>query len=117
MAYVAAGLNAAVNGIASAGTYISAHTADPGTTGTSQHGNRAQTTWGAAGSGATAGDRTGSQVSIAVAAGTTITHWGILTTATNGTGTFLGGWALGTPETFSNAGNLLHTPTLDVDSV
>lgn len=115
MPFTTPALNAGVAGIAAAGRYISAHTADPGTTGTNQHGSRAQTTWGAAGSGATGGDRTGSQVSIAVAAGTTITHWGIWSAATGGT--FYGGFALGTAETFSNAGNLQHTPTLDVDAV
>lgn len=110
MPYNSAGLNAAVDGIAAAGTYISAHTADPGATGTSQHGSREQTTWGAASN----GSRTGSQVSIAVSAGTTITHWGVWSAATGGT--FLGGFALGTAETFSNAGNLLHTPTLVVNA-
>lgn len=108
-------LNIMVDALAAAGTYISAHTADPGATGTSQHGSRSQTTWGAAGSGATGGDRAGSQVSIAVSASTTITHWGIWSASTGGT--FYGGFALTTPETFSNAGNLLHTPTLDVDTV
>jgi hypothetical protein len=108
-------LNVMVNALASAGTFITAHTADPGTTGANQHGNGVQTTWGAAGTGATGGDREGSQVSIAVSAGTTITHWGIRSAATGGT--FYGGFPLSTPETFSNAGNLLHTPTLDVDPV
>jgi hypothetical protein len=110
MAFTDAALNVMVDALAAAGTYISAHTADPGTTGTNQHGSRAQTTWGTASS----GDRVGSQVTIAVTAGTTITHWGIWSAATNGT--FYGGFALGTSETFSNAGNLLHTPTLDVDA-
>jgi hypothetical protein len=117
MAYNDTALNVMVDALASAGTYISAHTADPGATGTNQHGNRVQTTWGAAGTGVNAGKRVGSQVSIAVSAGTQITHWGIWSTVTNGTGTFYGGFALGTAETFSNAGNLLHTPTLDVDAV
>ena len=108
-------LNVMVDSIAAAGTWISAHTADPGTTGLNQHGSRAQTTWAAAGAGATGGDRVGSQVTLAVSAGTTITHWGIWSAAT--AGTFYGGFALTTSETFSNAGSLLHTPTLDVDAV
>lgn len=110
MAFTDAALNAAVDGIAAAGTWISAHTADPGTTGTSQHGSRAQTTWGAAAAGA----RTGSQVSIAVTGGTSITYWGIWSAATGGT--FLGGFALGATETFGANGNLLHTPTIDVNA-
>jgi hypothetical protein len=107
-------LNDAVNGIAAAATYISAHTADPGTGGTSEVAGgsygRVQTTWGAASS----GDRTGSQVAINIPAGTTVTHWGLWTTASGGT--FKGGFALaGGSEAFTNAGTLDHTPTLDVD--
>ncbi|MGI8682023.1 MAG: phage tail fiber protein [Mycobacteriales bacterium] len=113
MAFTDAALNAAVDGIAAAGSWISAHTADPVATGTAQAGTRVQTTWGAAGSGATGGDRTGSQVSIGVAAGVTVTHWGLW--SATAAGTFLGGFALGAPEAFGAAGNLLLTPTLDVD--
>jgi len=112
-------LNLAVNAIAGAGTYISAHTADPGTTGTSEVTGgspayaRKQTTWAAAGSGATGGDRAGSQVSIDIPAGTTVTHWGIWSAVTSGT--FYGGFALGASEVFGAQGVLQHTPTLDVD--
>jgi hypothetical protein len=115
MPFTDAALNVMVDAEAAAATWISAHTADPGTTGANQHGSRVQTTWAAAGTGATGGDRAGSQVTIAISAGTTITHWGIWTAST--AGTFHGGFALTTPETFSNAGSLLHTPTLDVDAV
>lgn len=109
MPYTTAGLTAAVNGIASAGTYISFHTADPGTTGASEiAGTRAQTTWAAAAN----GSRAGSQVSASIPAGTTVTHWGIYSAATNGS--FLYGGALSAPETFGSAGTLQHTPTISV---
>lgn len=115
MPFTDAALNAMVDALATAGTFITAHSADPGTTGANQIGNGVQTTWGAAGSGATGGDRVGSQVTIPIGAGVTVTHWGIRSAAT--AGTFYGGFALGTSETFSNAGSLLHTPTIDVDAV
>jgi hypothetical protein len=108
------GLNAAANGIAAAGTYISAHTADPGSTGTSEVAGgsyaRQQTTWGTA----SAGERVGSQVVIPIPAGTSVTHWGIWSAVT--TGTFLGGFALGATETFGAAGTLNHTPTIDANA-
>jgi hypothetical protein len=105
-------LNDMVNGIATLADRISAHTADPGTTGTSEVSGgsyaRQVTTWGSASS----GDRVGSQVTIPIPAATTVTHWGLWTSG----GTFKGGFALaGGSEAFTNAGNLLHTPTLDVD--
>lgn len=104
------GKNAAVNGIAAAGTYISAHTADPSTTGTNEVSGgsyaRQQTTWAAA----SAGSRAGSQVSVPIPAATSVTHWGIWSAST--AGTFLGGFALGATETFGAAGTLNHTPTL-----
>jgi hypothetical protein len=110
MAYSNAGLNAAVDGIAAAGTRISFHTADPGTTGASEVSGtgRPATTWAAA----TTGARAGSQVSAPIAGGTTVTHWGIFSAATGGT--FIYGGALAAPETFGSAGNLLHTPTINV---
>lgn len=108
-------LNLAVNAIASAGTYISAHTADPGSTGTSEVAGgsyaRQQTTWGSASS----GDRVGSEVTIPIPASTTVTHWGLWSTASGGT--FYGGFELDDPEVFGSAGNLKHTPTLDADPV
>lgn len=101
-----------VDAIAADADRISAHTTDPGTTGTNEvvGGSyaRQQTTWGAASS----GDRIGSQVVIPIPAGTTVTYWGLWTAG----GTFRGGFALpGGGETFTNAGTLNHTPTLDVD--
>lgn len=109
MAFAAAGLNAMVNGLASAGTYISFHTADPGTTGANEVSTtRPATTWGAASN----GTRVGSQVSASIPAGTTVTHWGIFSAATGGT--FLYGGPLDAPESFGSAGTLLHTPTIQV---
>lgn len=117
MPYNSNGLNAAANGIASAGTYISAHTADPGTTGTSEVAGgspayaRKQTTWGTA----AAGERVGSQVSIDIPAATAVTWWGIWSAAT--AGTFLGGFQLsGGGESFTNQGVLNHTPTIDANA-
>ncbi len=113
MAFTDSALNDAVNGIATAATWISAHTADPSTGGTSEVTGgtyaRKQTTWGSA----SAGDRVGSQVAIDIPAGTTVTHWGLWTAVTGGT--FKGGFALGASEVFGAAGVLNHTPTLDVD--
>jgi hypothetical protein len=111
--FTSSGLNDAVNGIAAAATYISAHTADPSTGGGSEVTGgsyaRQQTTWGAA----SAGARIGSQVGIPVPAATTVTHWGLWTAASGGT--FKGGFALaGGSESFTNAGTLNHTPTLSV---
>lgn len=110
MPFQAAGLNAAVNGIASAGTYISAHTADPSTGGTSEVTGgtyaRQATTWGTA----SAGSRVGSQVAIPIPAGVSVSYWGVWSAAT--AGTFLGGFALGATETFGAAGTLQHTPTI-----
>jgi len=110
--FVASGLNDAVNGIATAGTWISAHTADPSTGGTSEVTGgtyaRKQTTWAAASNGV----RAGSQVSIDIPAGTTVTHWGVWSASSSGT--FKGGFELDDPEAFGSAGTLQHTPTLSV---
>lgn len=114
MPYTDAGLDAAVNGIAAAGTRISFHTADPGTTGVSEVSGtgRPATTWAAAtaSSSPVGRQRVGSQVSAPIPAGTTVTHWGVFSAATGGT--FLYGGALPAPETFGSAGTIQHTPTL-----
>ena len=114
MPYYNPGLNAAVDGIATAGNWIAFHTADPaGTAGASQHGSRVQTTWGAASN----GSRVGTQVSTAISAGTTITHWSVNSASTAGNMLYsdalrVSGTA--TPEAFGNAGNIQHTPTITV---
>jgi hypothetical protein len=110
MGYTTSGLNDAVNGVAAAATYISAHTADPSTTGANEVTGgsyaRVATTWGAASN----GSRVGSQVSLNIPAGTTVTHWGLWTAGTSGT--FKYGGALDASEAFGSAGTLQHTPTL-----
>jgi hypothetical protein len=112
MPYSDAGKNAAVNGIATAGTYISLHTADPGTTGASEVTGgtyaRVQTTWATA----SAGSRAGSQVTLNVPASTTITHWGFWSALTSGT--FIYGGTLAANETYGSAGTYQLTPTITV---
>lgn len=114
MPFYASGLNAAVNGIAAAGTYISAHTADPTSSGGSEVAGgsyaRQQTTWAAA----SGGERVGTQVSIPIPAGTTVTHWAVYAAASGGAP--LGAFALSAPESFGAAGTLQHTPTLDANA-
>lgn len=114
MPYTDSALNDAVNGIATNATWISAHTADPSTTGANEVTGgsyaRQQTTWGSASS----GDRTGSEVSVPIPAGTTVTHWGLWSAQSGGT--FKGGFPLSASEVFGSAGTLDHTPTLDADS-
>lgn len=81
------GRNSAVNGLASSATYISLHTADPGTTGASEVTGgspayaRKAATWGTAAS----GTRTlSTPVVFDVPAGVTITHFGLWSAATSG---------------------------------
>lgn len=90
------------------GAYISLHTADPGTTGTNEATGgspayaRKQTTW----SGST-DTRTGSEVTIDVAAGT-YTYAGIWSAATSGT--FVDKIAI-TSTTLSAQGQIKVTPS------
>jgi hypothetical protein len=113
MPFTASALNDAINGIAAAADRISAHTADPGSTGLNEVAGgsyaRQTTTWGTASD----GDRLGSQVAIPIPAATSVTHWGLWSSG----GTFKGGFALGATEVFGSAGTLNHTPTLDADAV
>lgn len=118
MPYYDGGMDAALNALASGATRIAFHTADPGSTGANEISGtgRPATTWAAAtaGSGIFAGgrQRVGSQVTAPIPAGTTVTHWSIVTAATGGT--FYYSAALTAPETFGSAGNLQHTPTIGV---
>lgn len=105
--------NAAVNAVAASGgaNFISLHTSDPGTTGTGNEVTggsyaRVATTFPTS----TAGTSTGSQVTINVPAGTTITHWGRWTAASGGT--FYEGGTLSASEVFGSAGTYLFTPTV-----
>lgn len=109
MPYTNTGLNAAVDGIAAAGTWIAFHTADPaGVAGANQTGSRVQTTWAAA----SAGSRVGSQVSTSIGAGVTVSHWSINSASTAGNMIWSG--ALSASETFGSAGTIQHTPTITV---
>lgn len=110
MAFSTAGLNAAVNGLVSAGNFISFHTADPGTTGASEVTGGSYARQGSTFAAAASGSRAGSQVSAAIPAGTTITHWGLWSAATGGT--FLYGGTLPAPEAFGSAGTYQFTPTV-----
>jgi hypothetical protein len=108
--YSAAGEDAALSGgLATAGTWISLHSASPGTTGANEISGgayaRQQTTWGAPGGGSMAG----SQVTMPVPASTTITHFGIWSASSGGT--YIGGDSLPTQETYNGAGTYLLTPT------
>lgn len=107
MPYTTTGLNAGVDGVAAAGTWIAVHTADPaGVAGASQAGTRYQTTWAAA----SGGSRVGSQVAIAVAGGVTITHWSVNTASTGGSQLYSA--PLAASETFGSAGTYNFTPTI-----
>lgn len=115
MPLATSGLNDAVNGVAAAATYISAHTGNPSTSGANEVSGgsyaRQQTTWGAASN----GSRVGSQVHIPIASGTTVTYWGLWTASTGGT--FKGAWQLSSSEAFGADGTLDHTPTLTASAV
>jgi len=109
MPYTSTGLNAAVDGIAGAGTWIAFHTADPaGVAGANQTGTRTQTTWAAA----SGGSRVGSQVSASIGGGVTVSHWSINTAST--AGNMIYSAALSASETFGSAGTIQHTPTITV---
>ena len=106
--------NAAKESLASAyaglGTWISVHTASPGTTGANEATGgapayaRKQTTWSG---GASDGVTTGSQVTFDLPAGT-YSHIGIWSAST--AGTFVDFAAI-TPVTLGAQGQLLVTPT------
>lgn len=94
------------------GTYISLHTADPGTTGANEATGgspayaRKATTWTG---GTVDGTVTGSQVTIDVPAGT-YTHFSVWTAAT--AGTFVGSGALSANAVLSGQGQVLVTPSV-----
>lgn len=94
------------------GTYISLHTADPGTTGASEATGgspayaRKQTTWTG---GASDGSVAGSEVTFDVPAGT-YTHMGIWSAVSSGT--FVGGFALASSATLGAQGQVKVTPTI-----
>lgn len=113
MPYTTAALNAAVDGVATLGTRVSFHSADPGTTGAAEISGtgRPATTWAAA----SGGSRVGSQVTASIPGATTVTHWGVFTAATGGT--FLGGFPITPNEPFGSAGTIQLTPTLTANNL
>ena len=96
------------------GTYISLHTASPGTTGASETTGgspayaRMATTWTG---GSSDGIVTGSQVTIDAAAGT-YTHFGVWSAASGGT--FICGGALSSSAVLGAQGQVLVTPSVTV---
>ena len=100
----------ALDAIGAAATFISLHSADPGTTGANEISGgtyaRVATTW----SSAAASSKSGSQVTINVPAAATITYWGVWSTIT--AGVFYEGGSLPASETYGGAGTYLLTPTL-----
>lgn len=110
MGYTNTSKDAALDAIGALATWISFHTADPGTTGANEvvGGSyaRVQTTWGAA----AASSKAGSAVTGNIPASTTITHWGVWSLVSGGT--FEEGGALPAPETYGGAGTYTLTPTL-----
>lgn len=110
MAMYAAGLNAAVDGIASAGTRIAFFSDDPTSAGNNEISGtgRPATTWGAASN----GTRVGTQVGAPIGAGITVKFWGVMTAASGGT--LLAAYALPANEAFGSAGTMQFTPTLTV---
>lgn len=112
MAFTNATKEAAALAVTALGSYISLHTADPGTTGTSEATGgspayaRKQTTWTG---GASDGSVPGSQVTFDAPAGT-YTYIGIWTAATGGT--FVAGFALSSSVTLAGQGQVLVTPTV-----
>ena len=96
------------------GAYVSAHTADPGTTGTAEATGgspayaRKLTTWTG---GTVDGVVTGSQVTIDVPAGT-YTYIGIFSAVT--VGNFVDKYLLPVAQTFASQGQLLVTPSMTI---
>lgn len=110
MAFQTAARNAAAAAVGGVAGWVSFHTADPGGTGTNEVTggtySREQTTYGSPAGGSVVG----SQVTADIPAATTITHWGLWSAASGGT--WQGGWALTTPESYGGAGQYLFTPTI-----
>lgn len=103
-------LNATLNTIKAAATFISLHTGNPGTTGANEVAGgsyiRVATTWGTP----SGGSMLGTQVTINVPVSTTITNWGLWSTST--AGNYYDGGQLPTAVTFNVAGTYLITVTL-----
>lgn len=106
------GRNDAAAGVTGAVTYVSLHTADPGTSGASEVSGgtpayaRKAVSWAAASGGSVASS---ASITFDVPAGVTITHFGLWTAST--AGTFKGGAALSANETFGGQGTYQLTTT------
>ena len=114
MAFTNATKEAGALAVTALGNYVSLHTADPGTAGTSEATGgspaygRKQTTWTG---GASDGSVPGSQVTFDAPAGT-YTHVGVWSASTGGT--FVAGFPLSTPVTLGAQGQILVTPAVNV---
>lgn len=108
--YSNAAKNAALDGLAAFGNWISLHTASPGATGINEVSGtgyaRIQATWAASSS----GSKAASQVSITVPAGVTVTHYGVWSAVTAGNFSF--GDSLPASEAFGSQGTYNNTITL-----
>jgi hypothetical protein len=106
MAFTTASKDTAVNSLTALGSYISLHTGDPGTVGSSEQAGttRAQTTWGSSSS----GTASGTQVTFSSVPSGSYTHYGVWTASTGGT--FRWGFALSPGVTLSATGTVLMTP-------
>ena len=110
------GRNVGLNAIGAVGLYVSLHTADPGTSGTSEVTGgspayaRKAVTWAAASGGSMA---LNAGVTFDVPAGTTVTHFGVWSASTSGT--YYGGGALSASESFGAQGTYnLTTATISI---
>ena len=106
MAFTSASKDAAFNALTALGSYISLHSADPGTTGANEVSGaaRQQTTWGTSSSGTSSG----TQVTFSSVPSGSYTHYGVWTAATGGT--FRWGFSLAPGVTLSDVGTVLMTP-------
>ena len=98
-----AGLNAQVSGLTAVAGYASLHTADPGSTGTSEVSGGSYTreaiSWAAASAGTAASD---AEIVFDVPGSTTITHLGYWSALSGGT--FYGSRALNAEQTYATEG-------------
>lgn len=105
--------NLMLDALGAVAVYVSLHTADPGTTGTSEVTGgspayaRKPVTWNAA---SAANLDNNANPAFDIPAGTTLTHFGLWSAAT--AGTFYGGNALSASETFGGQGTYTFT---DID--
>lgn len=113
---VDAGKHLMLDGFASSVSFVSLHTADPSTDGSSEVSGglytREGVSWAAAASGSLQND---AQVVFDVPGSTTITHLGYWSASTSGT--FYGSRALDTNQTFATAGTYTIGANLITESI